>query len=59
MKSKSKIEITNKHRSGDIRHSLADINKAKMFLDYNPSIDLESGLKETIEWFMEGKNENI
>jgi len=35
-------------RPGDIRDSLADISKAKRKLDYNPTVDLESGLDELI-----------
>jgi len=34
-------------RSGDIRHSLADISKAREF-NYNPKYNLERGLRETI-----------
>jgi UDP-glucose 4-epimerase len=34
-------------RFGDIRHSLADISKAKQF-GYNPRYNLEEGLRETI-----------
>lgn len=34
-------------RMGDIRHSLADISKARLF-GYEPQYDLERGLKETI-----------
>ncbi|MGB6874139.1 MAG: SDR family oxidoreductase [Dehalococcoidia bacterium] len=34
-------------RVGDIRHSLADISKAKL-IGYEPRYDLQSGLKETI-----------
>ena len=34
-------------RPGDIRHSLADISKARQF-GYNPGYDLEEGLRETI-----------
>jgi len=37
-------------RPGDIRHSLADISKAKQF-GYNPKYNLEEGLKETIGSF--------
>jgi UDP-glucose 4-epimerase len=35
-------------RPGDIRHSLADISKAKQF-GYNPRYNLEEGLRETIK----------
>jgi len=34
-------------RAGDIRHSLADISKARQF-GYNPKYNLEEGLRETI-----------
>lgn len=37
-------------RPGDIRHSLADISKAKAF-GYEPKYGLEAGLGETIRWF--------
>ena len=37
-------------RAGDIKHSLADISKAKAF-GYEPRYDLEAGLAETIRWF--------
>jgi UDP-glucose 4-epimerase len=37
-------------RAGDIRHSLADISKAKAF-GYEPKYDLKAGLAETIGWF--------
>jgi dTDP-L-rhamnose 4-epimerase len=57
-KSKSKINITNTHRSGDIRHSLADIKKARDDLNYHPKMSIEDGLKETIEWFEGEKNVN-
>lgn len=37
-------------RPGDVRHSLADISKAKTF-GYEPRYSLEKGLEETIESF--------
>jgi len=37
-------------RPGDIKHSLADISKAKQF-GYNPKYNLEEGLRETIGSF--------
>jgi len=48
---KSSIEpIHEESRPGDIRHSLADISKAKT-LGYNPKYSLEEGLRETIRRF--------
>lgn len=38
-------------RSGDIRHSLADISKGKELLGYQPTKRFEDGLIETIEYF--------
>jgi len=38
-------------RSGDIRHSLADILKARTLLGYAPQYGLESGLKEMVNWY--------
>lgn len=36
-------------RAGDIRHSYADISKAVKLLGFNPSIELEEGLKQLIQ----------
>ncbi|WP_163400315.1 SDR family oxidoreductase [Flavobacterium fluviatile] len=38
-------------RAGDIPHSLASINKAKMLLGYDPEYSLEEGLKEAVNWY--------
>lgn len=38
-------------RPGDVKHSLADISKAKSFLGYNPSISVEEGLRTTFSWY--------
>ncbi len=40
-------------RPGDIRHSLADISRAKAF-GYEPGYSLEAGLRETIGWHLTG-----
>jgi UDP-glucose 4-epimerase len=39
-------------RTGDVRHSLADISQAQKLLDYSPSVSLEEGLKRTADWFV-------
>lgn len=36
-------------RSGDIRHSRADLSKATKELDYTPTISLEEGLRKLVE----------
>lgn len=38
-------------RVGDIRHSNADISKAKAMLGYNPEWSFERGIREAIEWY--------
>ena len=38
------------NRIGDIPHSLADISKARKYLNYEPEINLELGLQKTIEF---------
>ncbi|MGI6313920.1 MAG: SDR family oxidoreductase [Candidatus Cryptobacteroides sp.] len=38
-------------RKGDIKHSNADISKAKRFLGYDPDYDFAKGLNEAIEWY--------
>jgi len=38
-------------RPGDIRHSFADITRARKLLKYEPKISLGEGLQETILWY--------
>jgi len=38
-------------RAGDIKHSQADITRAKEHLGYEPKISFEEGLRHTIEWY--------
>ena len=38
-------------RIGDIKHSLADISKISSTLDYKPLVDIDEGLKRTVNWF--------
>ena len=38
-------------RKGDIKHSNADISKAKRLLGYEPEYDFKKGLNEAIEWY--------
>ena len=39
-------------RDGDVRHSLADIGKARSLLGYEPSHDVRAGLREAVGWYM-------
>ena len=40
-------------RKGDIKHSNADISKARNLLGYDPDYDFATGLKEAISWYKE------
>ncbi|NET30854.1 MAG: SDR family oxidoreductase [Cyanothece sp. SIO1E1] len=38
-------------RQGDVKHSLADISKAKNYLGYDPQYSIKEGLKIAFEWY--------
>src|SRR5438067_8105289 len=38
-------------RTGDVKHSLADISKARSAFGYAPEISFEEGLRRTVEWY--------
>jgi UDP-N-acetylglucosamine 4-epimerase len=44
--------IYREFREGDVRHSLADISKAKSLLGYAPSHRIDQGLKTAMSWYI-------
>ncbi|MCY3915533.1 MAG: SDR family oxidoreductase [Chloroflexi bacterium] len=38
-------------RPGDIKHSRADIAKARELLGYEPIVNFEEGLRQTVDWY--------
>ena len=40
-------------RMGDMRHSQADISKAKTYLGYEPEYRIREGLKKAMPWYLE------
>jgi nucleoside-diphosphate-sugar epimerase len=40
-------------RTGDVRHSLADISRAEKLLGYRPIVGLTEGLRDTVSWYRE------
>ena len=40
-------------RAGDIKHSLADISKAKKLIGFEPSISFDQGIRRAIDWYRE------
>ena len=48
----SQVEVVHgPERMGDIPHSLASIEKAKLLLDYKPTCSFDKGLKEAVKWY--------
>ena len=42
-------------RPGDVKHSLADISRARTRLGFEPRIDLRTGLQLTIDWWQNSR----
>lgn len=40
-----------KFRAGDVKHSLADISKARRLLGYEPTHQFDRGLETTVSWY--------
>jgi len=40
-------------RPGDVRHSQADIEKARVLLGYKPTHDVKQGMEETVAWYVD------
>ncbi|MBZ5515320.1 MAG: SDR family oxidoreductase [Acidobacteriia bacterium] len=40
-------------RAGDVRHSQADIGRARQYLGYEVKVGFEEGLRRTVTWFQE------
>jgi UDP-N-acetylglucosamine/UDP-N-acetylgalactosamine 4-epimerase len=58
LREKGKSQLNSIHgpdRRGDVKHSLADISKARQLLGYEPLISVQEGLKKTFTWYQENK----
>ena len=52
------LKITHtKPRKGDVRHTCANIDRAKELIHYEADVRFEEGLKKTIAYFLERKSE--
>src|SRR5688572_20043406 len=38
-------------RAGDVKHSQADLTKARSLLGYDPVVDFRTGLQATVDWY--------
>jgi len=48
----TKVPIYQDYRPGDVRHSQADISKARKLLNYAPTHDLQSGIRVSMDWYI-------
>jgi UDP-N-acetylglucosamine 4-epimerase len=48
--------IHREDRAGDVKHSLADISKAREILGYQPHVRVLDGLKATFDWFVKSQH---
>ena len=51
LNSRSKIVEDKRSKIGEVRKFIANIDKAKEMLGYNPRYDLKSGIEKTVEWY--------
>ena len=42
-------------RAGDVRHSLADVTRARELLGFQPRVGLKEGLQQTIDWWKQSR----
>ena len=46
------VQVQHKEeRKGDVKHSLANVEKAKKLIGYDPEVSIKDGLKTTVAWF--------
>ena len=50
--------LVGKYREGDIRHCVADISKARKMIGYEPTVSLEVGLTELLDWLADQEAED-
>jgi dTDP-L-rhamnose 4-epimerase len=54
---KSKVQVTGAFREGDIRHGMAELERAKSLLAYAPQVKFENGLRNFLAWAEESEPE--
>ena len=48
----SKAPIRRDFRAGDVRHSQANVDKARALLGYDPTFDIMKGISEAMPWYI-------
>jgi UDP-glucose 4-epimerase len=54
IREEAKSQLSPQHgpeRAGDVKHSLADISKAKELLGYQAAVTVDKGLRTTFAWY--------
>ena len=46
-------------RKGEIYRNYADIGKSKEVLNYSPQVEIEEGIEETVDWFLNNSNNSL
>jgi UDP-glucose 4-epimerase len=46
-------------RSGDVRYSLANIERARQAIGYEPSVSFEEGLERTLSWYLQSRTVQV
>lgn len=46
-------------RAGDVKHSLADLDRARQLLGYEPIVDLAAGLAATLDWYRRSRGQAV
>jgi len=47
------LALITENRPGDVRHSLADIGKAKKLTAYTPEISVRQGPERSADWYIQ------
>src|SRR5579859_5263471 len=50
--SRPNIRVTAEYRLGDIRHNVADIDRLRTILEYEPRVGLTEGLERFAQWVL-------
>ena len=53
MRTPGVLQLVRDFRAGDVRHSLADISKARTRLGYEPTHRIGEGLAEAMDWYVQ------
>lgn len=46
-------------RAGDVRHSMASIDRARSLIGYEPAVSLDEGLRLTLEWYAQDRGRSL